>query len=177
MKKILKPFLLSIFILQMSFGVFSQEATAVVNKVGYVNSVQLLEAIPAKKNAQQKLQQLNENYQQELKMMENEYNKKYSEYITYQTNLTENIKLRRMQELTELENKMQQFMQLAQADIEQQEREWIEPLKKQIKEAIQAVGLEHKFTVIYDADNPAIAFVTPEAIDVNAFVKAKLGIK
>ena len=79
-----------------------------------------------------------------------------------------------MQELTELENKMQQFMQLAQKDIEQQEKAMLEPLKKQISDAIRQVGIEQNYTVIYDLSNPGIAFVTPSAVDANPLVKAKL---
>ena len=65
--------------------------------------------------------------------MQNEYNKKYSDYITYQSSLAENIKLRRMQELTELENRIQQFMELAQKDIENQEKILLEPLKQKLR--------------------------------------------
>ena len=114
--------------------------------VAYVNTTDLLSAFPAKEEATQKLVALSENYKKELELMQNEYNKKYSDYITYQGSLAENIKLRRMQELTELENKMQQFMQLAQKDIEQQEKAMLEPLKKQISDAIRQVGVEHNFT-------------------------------
>lgn len=144
--------------------------------VAYVNTTDLLSAFPAKEEATQKLVALSENYKKELELMQNEYNKKYSDYITYQGSLAENIKLRRMQELTELENKMQQFMQLAQKDIEQQEKALLEPLKKQISDAIRQVGVEHNFTVIYDLANPGIAFVNPVAVDANPLVKAKLGI-
>ena len=144
--------------------------------VAYVNTTDLLSAFPAKEEATQKLVALSENYKKELELMQNEYNKKYSDYITYQGSLAENIKLRRMQELTELENKMQQFMQLAQKDIEQQEKAMLEPLKKRISDAIRQVGVEHNFTVIYDLANPGIAFVNPVAVDANPLVKAKLGI-
>lgn len=144
--------------------------------IAYVNTTELLSAFPAKEEATQKLIELSENYKKELELMQNEYNKKYSDYITYQGSLAENIKLRRMQELTELENKMQQFMQLAQKDIEQQEKAMLEPLKKQISDAIRQVGVEHNFTVIYDLANPGIAFVNPVAVDANPLVKAKLGI-
>ncbi len=142
--------------------------------VAYVNTTDLLNAFPAKEAATQKLIVLSENYKKELELMQNEYNKKYSDYITYQSSLAENIKLRRMQELTELENKMQQFMQLAQKDIEQQEKAMLEPLKKQISDAIRQVGIEQNYTVIYDLANPGIAFVNPAAVDANPLVKAKL---
>ena len=144
--------------------------------VAYVHTTDLLSAFPAQEEATQKLVALSENYKKELELMQNDYNKKYSDYITYQGSLAENIKLRRMQELTELENKMQQFMQLAQKDIEQQEKALLEPLKKQISDAIRQVGVEHNFTVIYDLANPGIAFVNPVAVDANPLVKAKLGI-
>jgi outer membrane protein len=82
-----------------------------------------------------------------------------------------------MQELTELENRMQQFMELAQEDIENQEKAMLEPLKQKISEAIHAVGVERNYTVIYDLANPGIAFVSPSAIDANPYVKQRLGIR
>lgn len=109
--------------------------------------------------------------------MQNEYNKKYSDFITYQASLAENIKLRRMQELTELENRMQQFMDLAQKDMENQEKGLLKPLKQRISDAIRAVGIERNFSVIYDLADPGIAFVSPAAVDANPYVKEKLGIR
>lgn len=145
--------------------------------VAYVNTDELLSSYPEKDKAAQLLTTLSENYKKELKLMENEYNKKYSDYITYQASLAENIKLRRMQELTELENKMQQFMELAQKDIEEQEKVLLEPIKTKILEAVKAVGIEKNYTVIYDLANPGIAFVSPFAVNANPFVKEYLGIR
>ncbi|MDO5522885.1 MAG: OmpH family outer membrane protein [Bacteroidia bacterium] len=164
---------LSVLLLVVSATVSAQVSQVTV---AYVNTTDLLNAFPAKEAATQKLLTLSENYKSELELMQNEYNQKYSDYITYQGSLAENIKLRRMQELTELENRMQQFMQLAQKDIEQQEQILLEPLKKQISEAIRQVGTEQNFTVIYDLASPGIAFVTPGAVDANQLVRAKLRI-
>ncbi len=176
MKKI-KLCTLSLLILFLSTSAFSQNMTNITeNTVAYINSDEILEAFPERQQATEQLLILSNEYKKELELMQNEYNKKYSDYITYQGSLAENIKLRRMQELTELENKMQQFMQLAQKDIEQQEKAMLEPLKKQISDAIRQVGVEHNFTVIYDLANPGIAFVNPVAVDANPLVKAKLGI-
>ncbi len=164
--------------LSVLFLVVSVTVSAQISQVtvAYVNTTDLLNAFPAKEAATQKLIVLSENYKKELELMQNEYNKKYSDYITYQGSLAENIKLRRMQELTELENKMQQFMQLAQKDIEQQEKAMLEPLKKQITDAIRQVGIEQNYTVVYDLANPGIAFLNPAAVDANPLVKAKLRI-
>ncbi len=146
-------------------------------KIAYVNTTEILNSFPAKEEATKKLLVLSENYKQELGVMQNEYNKKYSDYITYQSSLAENIKLRRMQELTELENKMRQFMELAQKDIEEQERQMLEPIKEQISIAVRQVGIEQNYTVIYDLANPGIAFVNPSAEDANQLVKNKLKVR
>jgi outer membrane protein len=168
-------FSLSLFILLISTTAFAQITPQV--SVAFVNTAELLEVFPEKGQATQQLLTLSENYKKELELMQNEYNKKYSDYITYQSSLTENIKLRRMQELTELENRMQQFMELAQEDMENQEKALLEPLKQKISEAIRTVGIERNYTVIYDLANPGIAFVSPAAVDANPYVMQKLGVR
>ena len=172
-----KLWTLSLFVLFVSLPAYSQIMPATQSTVAYVNSDELLEEFPERKQAIDQLLILNEEYKKELELMQNEYNKKYSDYITYQASLAENIKLRRMQELTELENRMQEFMEMAQKDIEFQEKERLEPLRQRIKEAINAVGLERNYMVIYDLANSGISFVSPHAEDANPFVRQKLGIR
>lgn len=183
----IKLLILSLFILVLGGTVNSQNFNQPQDtsqsqnfqqiKIGYVNSDVILSQFPEREQATKQLLALNEEYKSELQLMQSEYNKKYSDYITYQSSLAENIKLRRMQELTELENRMQEFMTMAQQDIEFQEKEKLEPLKQQINEAIRLVGIEQNFTVIYDLANPGIAFVSPMAEDANSYVKQKLGIQ
>ena len=147
------------------------------NSVAYVNTLDIINSMPDKTSATERLTTLSENYKQELQIMQNEYNKKYSDFITYQETLAESIKLRRMQELTDLENRIQNFTNLAQKDIEEHEDQLLEPIKAKVNDAIEAVGIEQNFTVIYDLDNPGILFVSPNAIDANQMVKSKLGIR
>lgn len=174
-KKVL--FTVVLFITMVSGATFSQELASVGKiSIAYVNTSEIMDKMPEKGAATQQLLTLSENYKKELELMQNEYNKKYSDYITYQSSLSENIKLRRMQELTELESKISDFMELAQKDIESQEKSMLGPLKQKIHDAIQAVGIEQKFTVIYDLANPGIAFVSPEAVNANPLVMQKLGM-
>ncbi len=112
------------------------------NNVAYVNTLDIINSMPDKTSATERLNTLSENYKQELQVMQNEYNKKYSDFITYQENLAESIKLRRMQELTDLENQIQEFTKIAQKDIEEHEQQLLEPIKLKVKEAIKAVGID-----------------------------------
>lgn len=168
-------FTLTLLISLVGVTAFSQVFPQV--SVAYVNTTELLDQMPEKAQATQQLLTLSENYEKELELMQNEYNKKYSDYISYQASLSENIKLRRMQELTELESRISQFMELAQEDIENQEKELLEPLKQKINNAIHAVGTEQGYTVIYDLATPGIAFVSPDAVNANPYVRSKLGIR
>lgn len=164
---------LCVLALYSSVGLRAQTA----QQIAFIDSNSILDAMPERIKASEKLAELNKGYKSELQTMQNDYNKKYSDFISYQTTMAENIRLRRMQELKELENNISEFIKIAQNDIETQERDLLLPLRKKIKDAIYQVGIEQHLICIYDLANPAIVFVTPEAMDISHLVKKKLGIK
>lgn len=172
MKKI---FYINIFILSLLFtgDLYAQTA----DQIAYVNSDELLEALPEKAKASEEVNSLNQKYKDELQVMQNDYNKKYSDFISYQTSMAENIRLRRMQELHELEQHINSFMQVAQDDVLSTEERLLKPLRTKIKDAIYQVGVEGGYICIYDLANPTILFVTPDAVDITELVKQKLGVK
>lgn len=70
-----------------------------------------------------------------------------------------------MQELTDLENKMQEFMKVAQKDIEEQEKILLEPIQQKVKQAIQAQSARSKTLRSYTIRLITILFVTPTAVN------------
>lgn len=144
------------------------------DKIAYINSVELLESVPGKPEATKAIEELNKKYKDELAVMQNDYNTKYTNFLSNQNNLAESIKLRRMQELYELEQNINRFMKVAQEDIDSQQQQLIQPLKERMQEAIRQIGLEQGYICIYDVANPAISFITPEAIDANSLVRSRL---
>lgn len=170
-----KLFLLSILFSPFFFSTNTIAQT--IDQIAFVNSLELLDAIPAKVEAANKIKELNQKYKDEFKVIETDYNKKYADFISYQTSMAEGVRNRRMQELYELERALNEFMEKAQKDIDEQEELLIAPLRQRVKDAIYQVGIEQGYVCIYDLANPAIAFVTPNAKDANNLVKQKLGIK
>lgn len=172
----MKKIIFSIFLI---LSVLYTESVVAQNalQIAFVNSNELLEAVPEKAEATKFINDLNKKYKDELKVMQNDYNKKYSDFISYQNSMADNVRLRRMQELYELERQINNFMKVAQEDIEAQEQQLIVPLRKKVKDAIFQVGTEQGFICIYDLANPAIAFVTPDATDATPLVKKKLGVR
>lgn len=169
-----KRIFITLFVLTSIIGGSTIKAQ---NNIAFVNTIDIINSLPDKVSATDRLNTINQNYRQELQIMQNEYNKKYSDFITYQDNLAESIKLRRMQELTDLESRIQNFTKLAQKDIEEHEQLLLDPIKQKVNNAIEAVGIEQNFTVIYDLDDSGIVFVSPSAVNANALVKSKLGVK
>lgn len=177
-KKII--FLLSFSITVAILNTVSAQFSTASNpsmQVAYINSSELLELVPGKTAASKAIEKLNKKYKDELTLMQNDYNNKYTDFLSNQNNLAESIKLRRMQELYELEQNINRFMKIAQEDIESQEKHLIAPLREKLKEAVDQVGIEQGYVCIYDMSNTAVIFLTPNAIDATPYVKAKLQIR
>ena len=164
---------LIIFLLMiLPLGVFAQEA-----KVAIVNSNEIMAAMPELTAMQETMKQMNDKYAGEMKTMEDEWQKKYADYIAQQDSMTENIKVRRMQELQDIEQRVQNFTQVARQDMDKKQQELLAPIQDKIRTAIKAVGDENGYAYIFD-NNPGIVLYTGNsAIDATPLVKAKLGLK
>ena len=138
-------------------------------KIAFVNTQEVFMALPEVADMQKKLEDLNAKYKKELETMQGEYQKKYSDFIAQQDSLTENIKVRRMQEVQDMQQRMDNFVQVAQQDVAKQQQDLLTPIQQKIQDAIKAVGAEKGYTYIID----------PQVLLYHAtqFVKAKLGLK
>lgn len=107
--------------------------------------------------------------------MQGEYQKKYSDFVAQQDSLTENIKVRRMQDIQDMQQRMDNFVQVAQQDVTKQQQDLITPIQQKISDAIKAVGAEQGYTYIIDPQ--VLLYTGPNAIDATPMVKTKLGLK
>ncbi len=154
----------------LPMGVFAQV------KIATVNSNEIMTLMPELTAMQETLKQMNDKYAAEMKTMEDEWNKKYSDYIAQQDSLTENIKVRRMQELQDIEQRVQNFTQVAQQDMNQKQQELLIPIQDKLRNAIKAVGDENGYTYILDNNPGIVLYIGTSAIDATPLVKAKLGL-
>ncbi|WP_099464318.1 MULTISPECIES: OmpH family outer membrane protein [Parabacteroides] len=153
----------------LPLGAIAQEV-----KIAYVNTQDIFLALPDAGDMEKKMADLNEKYKGELKTMQDEYTKKYSDFVAQQDSLTENIKLRRMQEIEDIRGRIDNFMQVAQQDMQKKQGELLQPIQDKIQKAIKAVGEEKGYTYIVDPQ--VLLYTGTNAIDATSFVKSKLGI-
>ena len=119
-------------------------------KIAYVKTQEVFMAMPEVSEMEKKLADLNEKYKGELKLMQDEYQKKYADFIQQQDSLTENIKLRRMQEIQDIQTRMDNFVQMGQQDVQKQQQDLLMPIQQKLQDAIKAVGDEKGYTYIID---------------------------
>ena len=106
--------------------------------------------------------------------MNDEYQKKYEDFVAQQETLTENIRLKRMQELQDLEQRTQNFIQISQQDFQKMYSDLLMPIQEKVRNAINTVGGEKGYTYILDPQ--VILYTGTGSIDATPFVKAKLGL-
>ena len=161
--------LLLMLILPMS--VFAQ-------KFGHIKTQEILTAMPEYTKAQTDIQTMQKQYDDEMKRLSEEIQKKFAAYQQEQANLPKNIQERRQKELQELNERGMQMQQDAQQQLQQNWMQMLEPIAKKIDDAIKSVGQEGGYVYIFDLNATQIPFINETySTDVTGAVKAKLGIQ
>ena len=160
-----------ILMLILPMSVFAQ-------KFGHIRSQEILIVMPEYTKAQADIQTMQKQYEDDMKRVEQEFQKKFTAFQEEQANLPKNILERRQKELQELNERAMQMQQDAQQDLQQSWMEMLEPIAKKIDDAIKAVGQEGGYVFIFDLNATQIPFINETyATDVTSAVKAKLGIQ
>lgn len=146
-------------------------------KFGVVNPVEIFNVMPDVVTANNTLQQVQERYEAQAKPLQEELQKKQTEYQTLAGNSsTPQATLdAKKKELEDLYNRYQTFAQTAENDLRQQQETLFAPIQQKLMNAITAVGAEGGYAAILDAST--LLYKGNNMEDVSAKVKAKLGIQ
>ena len=164
-----KIFLLLMLVLPMS--VFAQ-------KFGHIKTQEILTVMPEYTKAQTDIDTMRQQYENEFKIVQEDFQKKFTAFQQEQANLPKNILERRQNELEQLNQRAMQMRQDAQQELEKSWFEMLEPIAKKIDDAIKAVGQEGGYVYIFDLNSTQIPFISDtHSTDVTSTVKAKLGLQ
>ncbi len=147
-------------------------------KFGVVNLESVFQAMPETATMNNQLEETSKKYQSEFQQLREELNKIYAEYqtISDDPNTPQSIKDRRIQDIQEREQKVNQFGETARQDLDRLQQQLIAPIQQKITESIQAVGSEGGYTFIFPDEQSLLLFKGATVVDVTADVKAKLGL-
>ena len=146
---------------------------------GYLSYNDVMHAMPEYAQAQKSLEDLKKTYDEEMSRAEQDFSKKFTEYIDGQKNFPENIMLKRQKELQQLMDQSLQFKKEAQDLLTKAEAELMEPIHARLKDAIQAVGKSRKYAYVLNTDANAYPYISGEGEAENCTdaVLIQLGIK
>ncbi|MGQ1785389.1 MULTISPECIES: OmpH family outer membrane protein [unclassified Saccharicrinis] len=154
--------------------VFSSSTFAQELKFGHVNIQKLVSELPEKLAADKKLQEEAQKLEENLKVMNEELESKYTDYMDKRDSLPELIVATKEKEIQELQQRLQNFKMLAQQNIQTQEQQMLQPIIQKIQKAIDEVGAENGFIYIFDVSSRVVIYHSEKSTDVEELVKAKL---
>ena len=166
-----------LFTLVLMGGSLIAQTTQQKYKFGHINSQELMKAMPENDSAQAKLKRFAKQLQDEYNAMQVEYNKKAQEFQNQQNNLTDLIKKTKLQELDDLQKRMQDYQATAQQDMQQKQAELLQPIINKANQAIKDVAQENGFIYIFDISRGTILYFSDQSVDILPMVKKKLGIQ
>ena len=150
---------------------------AFAQKFGHVNSQEIIQVMPEYNKATTEIDALTKQYEDDLKSMQDELNRKSQAYDSTRATLPENIRQRREMELQEMYQKIQQSYQDNQQALAKASQEKMQVITTKVVDAIKQVGQAGGYVYIMDIAGGIPYISTTLSTDVTAEVKAKLGLK
>jgi outer membrane protein len=145
-------------------------------KFGHINSNELLSKMPKVIEAKKKIEELGKSYEDQLKELRSEYDKKLAAYQAGQATWPEATRKSKETDLLQLQERMQSFNQTANEDIQKKQEEYLSPIVNKVKEAIKAIAKEGKYAYIFDSGVGSVLYAQ-ESDDITPLVKKKLGLE
>jgi len=144
-------------------------------RFGFLSYEAALKSMPDYAIVQQKLADLRQQYQDETLRVEDEFNRKYEEFLEGQREFPKTILQKRQTELQELLDKNIQFKENSRKELEKAEQDLMAPLKIRLIETLGNIGRQNGYAFIIDTDVKALPFINPAmGIDLNQQVQDAL---
>lgn len=145
-------------------------------KFAHIDIQKLVATLPDKVKADKALQDEATKLQSQLKIMSEELDKKYADYMAQKDSLPDLVKSIKEKEIQDQNQRIQNYNQLAQQSLGQKEQELLKPIIDKVQKAIDEVGAEKGFIYIFDVSSKVILYYSDKSVDAEPLVRTKLGI-
>ena len=144
-------------------------------KFGYLSYNAVMQAMPEYAAMQNSMAELRQKYEAEQKRVEDDFNKKYEEFLDGQKSFPKTILQKRQSELQEMLDKNVAFKKESQRLLSQAEEEAMAPIRVRLAEVLDAIGRERGYAFIVNTDEKATLWPNPSlGEDITATVIEKL---
>jgi outer membrane protein len=147
-------------------------------KFAHFNSADIISNMKEYVTATEEIQAMAKQYEDDMKLMQEELQKKGDEYQKEQANLLENVRQRREQELQDLYQRLQQSYQDNQQALEKARQEKMGAINEKVLAAVKKVGEAGSYVYVVDLNTGAIPFVNSQlSTDITDQIKKEVGIQ
>lgn len=145
---------------------FTSSVKAQGQKIGYVNTDYILSQMPAYEGIQQQLQSLSSAWNDELSEMEQEIEQLKEDFDAKEILYTDEMRAEKQQEIQRKIDQRRQFLEQkfgAGGEYFQQQKQLLEPIQREIMNAINKVARQQNFDFIFDrAQNSSMLFANKD---------------
>ena len=131
-------------------------------KIGHVDSQELLGAMPEMESAKTKIDSIGKAYDIELKLLQEKYENA--------------IKAGDEDEAKRMQARLYSFKEVVDSEIEAKSEILFTPIRARLKKAIVEIANEEKYILVLDSKYDAIVLYVKPSNDITADVKKKLGL-
>jgi len=144
-------------------------------KVAHIDLDSLIGLMPESKTAQNAVQEYAKQLEEQVKLMQAEFEQKYTDYEAKKADWAPVIRQAKEKELQDLQQRIQDFQQQAQADYQRKTAELSKPVYDKAKKAIDAVAKESGYKYVLDTSTGLVIYHEATE-DILIPVMKKLGI-
>ena len=147
-------------------------------KFAHFNSADVIPNMKEYTTAQTELQAMEKQFSGDLKLMQDELQKKSDEYQKEQANLLDNVKQRREQELNDLYQRLQQSYQDNQQALAKANQEKMGAIQEKVLAAVKKLGEAGGYVYVVDTSTGAIPFINTQlSTDITDQIKKECGVQ
>ena len=161
-----------IFLLTTAF-VFAQ-------RWGYVDTERILEQMPEYKAAQQEIERISQQWQQQLDQMYKRIEEMYQEYRAKEVLMSEEQKRAFQDKIIQAEEEARQFQKEKfgyQGELFRLREEKIKPIQEKIVKAVESFAKEKRINIIVDRSSAVVFLYADPAYDYTDQIIQRLGLQ
>lgn len=156
-------FLAIITIVLFSSSIFAQQKSTIT--IGIVDVEMIAKEIPEAVQADQFLRDFQKNSNDTLTKMQEDLYKKYEQYQKQKSMMTAEQQQKEEEAMKMMESDMIAYREKVYNDIQTKRDEFLEPIRKKVKDAIESVAKEEKISLVLNKLTEAVLY-TDDQLDI-----------
>lgn len=166
----MKKKILIMALLMAPLSIFAQ-------KFAHFNSADIIPNMKEYVTAQEEIKKMADQFDADMKLMQDELQKKSDEYQKEQANLLDNVRQRREQELNDLYQRLQQSYQDNQQTLQKAQQEKMGAIQEKVMAAVKKIGESGSYVYVVDLSVGSIPFVNSAlSTDITDQIKKEVGV-